>query len=41
MGIIFGYLIIELETLVSSSKEDFVNEFSGSYENYVKHITGY
>jgi len=36
MGIDFGSLIIELETLVSSSKEDFVNEFWGSYENYVK-----
>lgn len=36
MGIDFGSLIIELETLASSSKEDFVNEFWGSYENYVK-----
>ena len=36
MEIDFGSLIIELETLVSSSKEDFVNEFWGSYENYLK-----
>ena len=36
MGIDFGSLIIDLETLVSSSKEDFVNEFWGSYENYIK-----
>ena len=36
MGINFGSLIIELETLASCSKEDFVNEFWGSYENYVK-----
>jgi predicted nucleotide-binding protein len=36
MGIDFGSLIIELETLASSSKEDFANEFWGSYENYVK-----
>jgi predicted nucleotide-binding protein len=35
MGIDFGSLIIDLETLVSSSKEDFVNEFWGSYETYV------
>ena len=36
MGIDFGSLIIDLETLVSSSKEDFSNEFWGSYETYVK-----
>ena len=36
MGIDFGALIIELETLASGSKEDFVNEFWGSYENYVE-----
>jgi predicted nucleotide-binding protein len=36
MGIDFGALIIDLETLVSSSKEDFVNKFWNSYENYVK-----
>jgi predicted nucleotide-binding protein len=36
MGIDFGSLIIELEMLTSSSKEDFANEFWGSYENYVK-----
>ena len=36
MGIDFGALIIELEALVSGSKEDFVNEFWGSYENYVE-----
>ena len=35
MGVDFGSLIINLETLASSSKEDFVNEFWGSYENYV------
>ena len=35
MGIDFGSLIVDLETLVSSSKEDFSNEFWGSYENYV------
>ncbi|PVX27706.1 MAG: hypothetical protein CW716_00875 [Candidatus Bathyarchaeum sp.] len=36
MGVDFGSLIIELEALVSSSKEDFVNEFWSSYENYIK-----
>jgi len=36
MGVDFGSLIIELEALVSSSNEDFCNEFWGSYENYVK-----
>jgi predicted nucleotide-binding protein len=36
MGIDFGSLIIDLETLASSSKEDFSNEFWGSYETYVK-----
>jgi len=35
MGIDFGALIIELETLVSCSKEDFSNEFWGSYEEYL------
>ena len=35
MGIDFGSLIVDLETLVSSSKEDFVNEFWSSYETYV------
>ena len=35
MGIDFGSLIVDLETLVSSSKEDFSNKFWGSYENYV------
>jgi predicted nucleotide-binding protein len=36
MGVDFGALIVELEALVSSSKEDFVNEFWSSYENYIK-----
>jgi len=36
MGVDFGSLIIDLEALVSSSREDFVNEFWGSYENYVE-----
>jgi predicted nucleotide-binding protein len=36
MGIDFGSLIIDLETLASSSKEDFVNKFWGSYETYIK-----
>jgi hypothetical protein len=36
MGVDFGSLIIDLEALASSSREDFVNEFWGSYENYVK-----
>ena len=35
MGIDFGALIIDLETLAGSSKEDFVNEFWNSYEKYV------
>ena len=35
MGIDFGSLIIDLKTLVSSSKEDFSNEFWNSYETYV------
>lgn len=35
MGIDFGSLIVDLETLASSSKEDFSNEFWGSYETYV------
>ena len=35
MGIDFGSLIIDLETLVSSSKEDFSNEFWNSYETYL------
>jgi len=35
MGIDFGSLIVDLETLVSSSKEDFSNEFWNSYETYV------
>ena len=36
MGIDFGALIIDLETLASSSKEDFSNEFWSSYEEYLK-----
>ena len=36
MGVDFGSLIIDLEALASSSREDFVNEFWGSYENYIK-----
>jgi len=36
MGIDFGSLIVDLETLASSSKEDFSNEFWGSYETYLK-----
>ncbi|MCW4023343.1 MAG: nucleotide-binding protein [Candidatus Bathyarchaeota archaeon] len=36
MGVDFGSLIIDLETLVSSSKEDFSNEFWCEYENYLK-----
>jgi hypothetical protein len=36
MGVDFGSLIIDLEALASSSREDFVNEFWGSYENYVQ-----
>ena len=36
MGIDFGSLIVDLETLVSSSKEDFSNEFWSSYEDYIK-----
>ena len=35
MGIDFGSLIVDLETLASSSKEDFSNEFWNSYETYV------
>lgn len=35
MGIDFGALIIDLETLAGSSKEDFDNEFWNSYEKYV------
>jgi predicted nucleotide-binding protein len=36
MGVDFGALIIDLETLVSSSKEDFSNEFWSDYETYLK-----
>jgi len=36
MGVDFGSLIINLETLVSNSKEDFSNEFWSEYENYLK-----
>jgi hypothetical protein len=36
MGVDFGSLIVDLEALASSSREDFVNEFWGSYENYVE-----
>jgi predicted nucleotide-binding protein len=36
MGVDFGSLIIDLEALASSSREDFVNEFWGSYENNVQ-----
>jgi len=36
MNVDFGALIIELESLVSSSKEDFANEFWSSYENYIQ-----
>lgn len=36
MSVDFGSLIIDLEALASGSKEDFVNEFWGSYEDYVK-----
>ena len=36
MTIDFASLIIDLKTLASSSKEDFSNEFWGSYEIYVK-----
>ena len=35
MGIDFGSLIVDLETLASSSKEDFSNEFWSSYEEYL------
>ena len=35
MGIDFGSLIVDLETLTSSSKEDFSNEFWSSYEDYL------
>ena len=40
MGIDFGSLIVDLETLVCSSKEDFINEFWGSYETYVNKYNG-
>lgn len=40
MCVDFGSLIIDLEALASSSREDFVNEFWGSYENYVKTYNG-
>ena len=36
MGIDFGSLIIDLEILVSSSKEDFLKEFWNDYETYLK-----
>jgi hypothetical protein len=36
LGIDFGALIVDLEELVSNSKEDFTNEFWSSYESYVK-----
>ncbi len=36
MGVDFGSLIVDLESLVSSSKEDFSNEFWSEYENYLK-----
>jgi len=36
MGVDFGSLIVDLETLVSNSKEDFSNEFWSEYENYLK-----
>jgi predicted nucleotide-binding protein len=36
MGIDFGSLIIDLEVLASSSKEDFSNEFWSEYEIYLK-----
>ena len=36
MGVDFGALIVELQALVSNSKEDFDNEFWSSYENYIK-----
>ncbi|MCW4035254.1 MAG: hypothetical protein NWF03_07815 [Candidatus Bathyarchaeota archaeon] len=36
MGVDFGSLIVELETLVESSKEDFDGEFWSSYDGYVK-----
>jgi hypothetical protein len=36
MGVDFGALIIELESLASSSHEDFANEFWSSYENYIQ-----
>ena len=36
MGVDFGSLIVDLESLVSSSKEDFSNEFWCEYENYLK-----
>ena len=36
MGIDFGSLIIDLEILASSSKEDFLKEFWNDYETYLK-----
>ena len=36
MEIDFGSLIIDLESLVCNSKEDFSNKFWGSYETYIK-----
>ena len=36
MGVDFGLLIVDLESLVSNSKEDFSNEFWSEYENYLK-----
>ncbi|MFA5363738.1 MAG: TIR domain-containing protein [Candidatus Bathyarchaeia archaeon] len=36
MGVDFGSLIIDLETLASSSKEDFSNEFWSDHETYLK-----
>lgn len=36
MDVDFGALIIDLETLVRNSKEDFSNKFWNSYETYVK-----
>ena len=36
MSVDFGALIIELESLVCSSQEDFTNEFWSSYENYIQ-----
>jgi len=36
MSVDFGSLIIDLETLVGNSKEDFSNEFWSEYETYLK-----